>query len=132
MRGVAGAAVAYFVMVFAVAFACGALKVLVLAPRFGMGAGVAVDLAVVLAASWGVAGWCVRRFAVPATARQRAAMGGLAFALLMAAEAGLAATIGGGVAGWVDGFATALGAAGLAGQVMFAAIPLLRGWVGRD
>jgi hypothetical protein len=45
---------------------------------------VALELPVILAVAWVACGWLTR--SVPATASARLAMGGLAFALLIAAE----------------------------------------------
>jgi hypothetical protein len=53
-------------------------------------------------------------------------MGGFAFMLLLVAELVLSLTLfGGTVAGFVANFANPEGAAGLAGQVAFAALPLV-------
>jgi len=61
--------------------------------------------------------------------RGRLAMGGLAFAMLMAAESGLAPASGQSLAGFVAAMATPAGALGLAGQIGFAIVPALRGQV---
>ena len=97
------AAAVYFGVVFAAAFALGMLRMLVLAPALGPLLAVALELPAVLALSWLVAGRVLRHW--PMALRGRTAMGALAFALLMAAEAGL----------------------GLAGQIGFAILPALRG-----
>ena len=53
-------------------------------------------------------------------------MGGFAFVLLMLAEAALGFLLTGqGVAGWPAAMSTPAGLAGLAGQILFALIPLL-------
>lgn len=123
------AAAVYFGVVFAAAFALGVLRVLVLAPALGPLAAVAVEVPVVLALSWEVAGRVLRRW--PLALPGRVAMGGLAFALLMGAEAGLALAPGQTLAGFVAAMATPAGAVGLAGQIGFAILPALRHRVGR-
>jgi hypothetical protein len=79
-----------------------------------------------LAIAWVVCGWLVRRFAVEAAWAERLLMGVVAFVLLMLAELVLSLTLfGGTVAGFVASLGTPEGAAGLAGQVAFAALPLV-------
>jgi hypothetical protein len=122
------AALEYFGIVFALAFLLGVLRTVVLAPWLGPLPAVLVELPVVLAVAWLAAGRALRRWPVAAGgAPALLAMGALAFALLMLAEAALAPALGGSLAGWLAGFGTAEGAAGLAGQIAFALIPLLRG-----
>ncbi len=118
------AALAYWGAVFALAFVIGALRVTWLAPRIGETAAVLIEVPVILAASWLAAGWAVRRFAI-ASAGQAAAMGALAFLLLMASEALLAVVIGDGVGAWLAGMASTAGAIGLAGQLGFAVMPMM-------
>jgi len=115
----------YFGIVFAAAVGLGVLRVLVLAPALGPLAAVAVEVPVVLALSWAVAGRVLRRW--PLRMRGRRATGGGAFALLMAAEAGLALLSGQTLAQFAAAMATPAGALGLAGQIGFAILPALRG-----
>ncbi len=125
MARVGFAAVVYFALVFAAAFLLGVFRVTVLVPRFGALISVALEVPVVLGLSWAVAGRVLRRW--PMALGGRVAMGGMAFALLMAAEAGLAAVLfGQPLAGFLAAFATLPGALGLAGQIGFAVIPALR------
>ena len=119
-------AVIYFGAVFAAAFAMGILRVLVVAPRLGALVAVALEVPVILALSWVVAGWVLQRW--PLDLSHRTLMGALAFGLLMIAELGLAVLIFGQTAcGFVGGWATLPGALGLAGQIGFAVVPTLRG-----
>lgn len=128
MRRVPGAALAYFAPVFAAGFALGTLRVLLLAPALGGVAAVALELPVMLALAWVAARWAAERFEVPAAAAPRLAMGGLAFVLLIAAEAALGIWgFGRGGTEIVAGFVTAEGILGLAGQVAFAFVPLVQG-----
>ena len=128
---VSRAGVLYFVAVFAAGFVLGTLRVLVLLPRMGELAAVAVELPVMLMLSWVIAGILIRRCDVPARAGARLAMGGLALALLLLAEATL------GVLGFGQSleqhlahYLTPAGALGLAGQGVFGLIPWLRMRVG--
>jgi hypothetical protein len=111
--------------VFAAGVALGTLRTLLLAPRLGTTTATLLELPVMLGFSWIACGWALDRAPVPAAVGARAALGALAFALLMTGEATLAATIGDGVGAWVAGFGAPAGAAGLAGQLVFAALPLL-------
>ena len=121
------AAFIYFAIVFAAGFVLGSLRVLWLAGAVGEAGAVILEVPLMLAVSWVAAGWCITRFAVPATWPARLAMGALAFALLMAAETVLAlAAFGRTPAAMLAHYATAPGLIGLAGQVVFALIPALR------
>jgi hypothetical protein len=115
-------ALAYALTVFAAGFVLGTLRVLWLAPAVGELAAVAMELPVILAASWVAAGAVLRRWPVD----RRLAMGALALAVLLACEAGLAVLLGDGLRGFLAHLATAPGALGLAGQSGFALIPRLR------
>lgn len=120
------AAVAYFAPVFAGGFLLGALRVTFTAPRWGPFAATLLELPPMLLLSWLVCRWAVRRFAVPARPASRLAMGGIAFALLMAAELGLG-VFGFGetpAAHWAR-YAEPASQLGLAGQLGFALMPLL-------
>lgn len=117
-------ALLYFGIVFALAFALGVARVLVVAPAIGPAAAVFLEVPIVLAASWLVARWLLRdrHFQFP----QRLAVGGIAFALLMVSEALLAAAIfGQSLSQWIAAVLTPLGLVGLAGQLGFAVMPCL-------
>ncbi len=120
------AGAAYFTFVFAAGFVFGAVRTLILEPRLGALAAVAVELPAMLAVSWLACGWTLQRFTVPPELGARAAMGASAFTLLMAAELALAVAFGATAAGFVGGFAAPAGALGLAGQIAFALFPLMR------
>jgi hypothetical protein len=87
------AGLAYFTVVFAIGFALGTLRVLVMLPALGEILAVTLELPFILAVSWLASRWLVSRFEVEATFAPRVVMGGLAFALLMTAEV-LLATLG--------------------------------------
>jgi hypothetical protein len=120
---------AYFAIVFLVGFILGGLRTLVVAPRLGETLAVLLEAPVMLALSWFVAIWCVRRFTVSATPLARLAMGGVAFALLMTAELGVSLVVfHRSVAQHLAAYRSTAGAAGLAAQVAFACIPLALTW----
>lgn len=113
----------YFAGVFAVGFVLGTIRTLWLVPAIGEMAAVGVELPVMIGASWW---WCRRLLAgqTPAMA-ERAVMGGSAFILLMLAEFGLALAFGRAPGAYWASLFTAAGLLGLAGQLIFAALPLL-------
>lgn len=121
------AGAAYFAVVFALGFALGVLRTLVLARHLGETASVLLELPFMLGASWIACGWALDRFAVPRPWRHRLAMGGVAFALLMSAELGVAMLAldrspiehARSYRSWPAGL-------GLTAQLAFAAFPLLR------
>lgn len=116
------AALAYTLPVFAVAFVLGALRVTLIAPRTGPLVAVALEVPVVLALSWAVAGRVLARW--PGSGRP--ALAASAFALLMLLELATALAFGQTVAQFLAAMTTPAGALGLAGQIGFALIPLLR------
>ena len=128
MASTVGAGGAYFAIVFAAGFAFGTARAVLTAdaPEMRLAA-VAIELPLILAVSWFACRFAVRRFAVPAHMLRRAAMGALAFLLLMVAEAALSI----GFAGRTMGAHLALygepsHALGLVGQVVFGLLPLVQ------
>lgn len=120
----AAAAIAYALTVFALGFMLGVVRTIWLAGQIGAVAAVLVELPIMLLASWAIA----QRLVVHArieTATQALAMGGFALALLLLLELGLALALGGSVSGWRAALATPPGALGLAGQGLFALLPLM-------
>jgi hypothetical protein len=131
--GVAGAkrwlvpAVAYFAVVFAVGFVLGTLRVLLVAPRLGEMAAVAVELPVILASAWLICRWVMRRWAVPSDSRSRLLVGATALVLLLAAEIVLGLTLfGRELAGQLTEMTGGIGAVGLAAQIIYAFFPLMQ------
>ncbi len=123
---IVSAAWVYAAVVFAVGFVLGSVRVLVSAPRLGDLAATLLELPVMLAVSWAACGAALRRFDI-AGRSEAAGMGLCAFALLMAAELilsvfGFGRTLG----QHFSAYATAAGAIGLAGQVAFGIMPLVR------
>lgn len=122
---VAAAAIAYWAMVFALGFVLGTIRVLWLVPLAGLIGATALELPVMLAASWAAAAWLLRRFGI-ARQSEALAMGVIAFALLMAAECALAVTlIGQTPVQWLVGLTQPHALIGLAGQAIFALMPWL-------
>jgi hypothetical protein len=131
--GTGGAAVvaglAYFAIVFAAGFVLGAIRTLILVPRVGPVAAVLIELPVMLAIAWFACGWAVQHFSVPPEFTTRLVVGVVAFVLLMLAELALSVVaFRGTVAGFFTGLKRPEGSLGLAGQILFAAMPLIRIW----
>jgi hypothetical protein len=121
------AAAAYFSMVFAAGFALGTIRTLLLVPRTGELAAVALELPMMLVISWYACGRALRRHPVPEGTASRAATGALAFMFLLVAELILTLTAFGGTpATFAASLVTRPGALGLAGQIAFALFPLFR------
>jgi hypothetical protein len=119
------AAAAYFALVFAAGFVLGTLRTLWLAPALGPVSAVVAELPVMLVWSWLACGFVLRRTPLPRP--EAAVMGGLAFVLLLAAEAVLSTTLGGlTLLQHLALYAEPANQLGLAGQIAFAAFPVLR------
>lgn len=127
MSAAARAGAVYFAAVFALGFLLGTLRVVALAPALGETRAILIELPVMLAASWFVCGWSVRRFGVPRAVGARFAMGGVAFALLMGAELSLSVfPMDRSAAEHFARYLETGPALGLAAQLLFAAFPLMR------
>ncbi len=121
------AGVLYFAIVFSVGFALGTLRVTTLAPRLGELAAVAVEVPAMLVASWLASAWLVRGFRVPRTSIARLAMGGLALAVLIAAEWALGLVLFGRTAGeQLAAWTTPPGLVGLVAQLAFGLVPFVQ------
>lgn len=120
------AAVVYWAIVFALGFVLGTVRVLLVIPRVGLIPATLLELPIILTASWFAAGWILRRFAID-SGRDALILGGLAFAILMAAECALAVVLSGETpARWLTGLREPHALLGLAGQIAFAAMPWWR------
>lgn len=125
-RQVVAAGLLYFAVVFAAGFALGILRTLVLEPWLGALTAVAVELPFILTLAWLACGRILGRLRIAARPGARLAMGAIAFACLIAAEIGLTILAGRTLADFFAGIATSAGAVGLAGQVVFGVMPVLR------
>jgi hypothetical protein len=118
-------ALVYFAAVFGAGFALGVLRTTLLTPLVGRPIAVALELPVILGISWWVCGRILRRAALGRA--EAAAMGALAFALLMAGEAMVSTQLmGRSLPEHFALYARPTQWLGLAGQVAFALFPLIR------
>jgi hypothetical protein len=117
----------YFLIVFAVAFVLGTLRVLLIIPMIGETWAVMLEAPVILVVSWVVCGWVITRLSVPARMALRILMGCFAFVLLMIAEL-LVSVLGFGrsVAEHLAAYQSLSAQLGLVAQALFAAVPALR------
>ena len=83
------AGVVYFVLVFGAGFVLGTIRTLWVVPRVGARAAELMETPIMLVINIVVAGWVVRRLALPFTASIRLGVGGLVLILLLLAELGL-------------------------------------------
>ena len=127
MRAALKAGMSYFAAVFAVGFVLGTVRVLLLLPVLGEMAAVLLEIPLILYVSWIAAGWSIRRFAVPAELLARAAMGIVAFALLMFAEPLVSSLIfERSLEDTVTNYQSLPGVLGLSAQVIFALLPVVQ------
>jgi hypothetical protein len=80
------AGLVYFGCVFAVGFALGIGRAVLIVSVLGETAAVAMELPIILAIAWIVCRWLNKRFEVPFRLFPRAVMGAVAFTLLMMGE----------------------------------------------
>jgi hypothetical protein len=121
------ASVGYFALVFTLGFVLGTLRVLLVAPALGVLAATLIELPFMMLASWRICAWTMRKFNVSGKLNLRLAMGALALALLLAAEAALGV--------WVfrqtvqqqlAGYREPGPMLGLLAQIAFASFPLMQ------
>ncbi|SMX47161.1 hypothetical protein [Maliponia aquimaris] len=139
MHRILSAGLSYGLIVFGFGFVLGTLRTILLLPYVSPVTAVLIELPFMLIISWLVARFLVDRRQVPARSGARVAMGALGFAVLMAGEFLLAAALFGlPPATYLAAMLRPDALPGLAGQLVFAAIPLLlllrqdRGHSGRD
>ncbi|WP_296721406.1 hypothetical protein [Erythrobacter sp.] len=122
----AKAGLAYWGIIFALGFVLGTIRTLWLAPLVGLLPATALELPLMLTASWFAASWLMRRFGI-GTGGAALVVGALAFTLLMVAEYALAVVLARQTpAQWLAGLGQPHALLGLAGQVIFALIPWWR------
>jgi len=119
----------YAACVFGVAFMSGMLRTSLLgmfeeiAPVWA----VLVELPVILLASWLICGWVIRSRKVPSAIGARTLMGAVALTLIILAEGVLTGLVTGrGLGGVLASYQRPEVLLGLAGQIAFAAFPLVR------
>jgi ABC-type uncharacterized transport system permease subunit len=116
----------YFALVFAAGFVLGAVRTLWLAPAVGDAAATLIELPVILAVSWAACLFILRRMKVKTNASDRIVMGASAFALLIGAEIALGlGLMNRSFSEQISTMTAPAGLIGLAGQILFAAFPLL-------
>ncbi len=127
MRAALLAGLAYFAVVFAVAFVTGVVRTLGLEQGLGLSRlqAVAAEAPVILATSFVACRSLLRRFRVRSERASRLTMTLTAFALLFSAEVALGLLLGKSLAVQLAEAWTAAGALGLTAQFIFVAMPLL-------
>ncbi|MGG5819007.1 hypothetical protein [Falsiroseomonas sp. HW251] len=115
----------YFAAIFGLGFLLGVVRTLLLEPWLGAAWAVAAEGVPMVAAMAVAAPWAARLFDMSPDLLPRLGMGLVALALLVLAETALDALLRGRVL-WAERFQTTAGLIGLALQVIFAAMPLIR------
>ena len=123
---IAGAA--YFSALFALGFVLGTMRVLYVAPHFGLTAATLAEVPVMLVAGFFVCRWALGYWHVPGAMTIRWAMALWFVALLVAFEALLGAVLFGRTAGeqWAA-LATPAGVIGVSAQIIAALLPVFVG-----
>ncbi len=117
----------YFALVFAVGFVLGTIRTYLLSPVLGETFALLVELPAILAVAWIASRAAISRFGVPREIRTGLAMGAVAFALLLAADALVDMVLAGrGLAEHFRAYEFAPGLLGLGAQVLFALFPTLQ------
>lgn len=121
------AGIYYFLVIFALGFCLGAVRVVWLIPSLGETSALLIEIPIMLAAAWMVSKAIIQRLKLPQEFGVRSKMGGTALALLLVAEA-LLANVGFGenLHDYLDEYRTTNGAIGLLAQLLFGAIPILQ------
>jgi len=113
--------------VFAIGFALGAIRVLLLVPRLGDTVAVLLEAPVILALSWQMSRWSAKKSGLMTDTGGALLMGTISLAVLMSAEFVTAMTcFNRTVAEYFAGFWSVPGAIGLAAQLCFASFPFLQ------
>jgi hypothetical protein len=116
----------YFLLAYTAGFLFGTLRELCVVPRLGSFWATLLETPLMLIAIVLAARYVIGRYEVPPSTRQRLAIGGIAFALLMLAEIGFSGVLRGWSLGrWLAHLGTADGAISLAMFVLFAFLPAL-------
>ena len=125
MREIRGG-ITYFILVYAAGWMLGPIRQFLVVPRLGETVAVMLEAPLMLAAIGAAALWVTRRFTLPSRLGARLAMGLVALALLLLAEAAAAVWLRGiGLAGYLARFATPPGVITLLLFLVFAVMPAL-------
>lgn len=116
----------YAMIVFLIGVVLGIVRVLVLVPWLGDTTAVAVEVPVMLIASWFVCRASIHRVRVSAKVGPQAMMGGVSFLVLMSAEFALGVAFGRALVDQVASFASWSGAIGLVAQIAFAMLSVVQ------
>jgi hypothetical protein len=113
--------------VFAIGFALGAIRVLLLVPRLGDTVAVLLEAPFILAVSWQMSRWSAKRRGLMTDTYGALLMGAISFTVLMSAESVTAVIcFNRTLAEYLAGFWSVPGAIGLAAQLCFASFPFLQ------
>jgi hypothetical protein len=117
----------YSLLVFLAAAMLGSIRQTVLAPLFGPATAVMIELPIILAVSWNICGIVLQHVPAAPAIGLRLIMGASALVFILLEELVLAMlAFGQSFAVFVAQYSTLQGLLGLAGQVAFGLIPLLR------
>ena len=117
----------YALTVFAAGFVFGIVRVLAISPVVGETVAILLELPLILAIAWAICAVLARSLAVPRHWLPRLVMGSVAFAVVILADSVVGIVLqGGNLKAVLAHYTSAPGLAGLAGQAVFAAIPLLQ------
>jgi hypothetical protein len=128
MMEILTAGVAYFAVTYTAGFVFGSLREILVVPRLGPLAATLIEAPLMLLVTYFAALWVVGRFDTLPSLSERLAVGGIGFALLIAAEIIFSGLMRGWSFGqWLTHLKTADGAISLAMFLAFAVMPLLVG-----
>jgi len=114
----------YFLLVFAVGFALGAIRVPLIVPRLGVRSAELLEMPLMVLASFLAARFFVRRYG-PFSAARALGIGALALGLLLAAELGLTVALGQSIHEYIASRDPVSGIAYLISLAIFAVLPLI-------
>ena len=119
----------YFLGVFALGFLLGGVRLMLLVPWLGELVAVLVEVPVILLGCWVLCRRAIVQTGLSSRKPERLVMGATAFIYLLLAETVLAAVFfATSPSEYVASLLTPAGAAGLMGQLLFAAFPLIQDW----
>lgn len=124
MANASKAGIAYALVVFAVGFAFGTVRVFFVEPALGTATAVAIELPLMLAVSWLMAGAVVRRIPVERSLPPRLAMAVVALLVLVVLETMLGLAFGMSLRAQAEAYLTLRGLLTAVGQIGFALIAL--------